>query len=124
MPISKRSWKFRGSLVHFLRVHASCLRVGVLRKIIAGGQVINNRPGLEIYLCTIPPWTLVDQAEEIFNLSLAGIGMTTMTRPYLGNVVRLQARYYPRQRGSCLGTRFRGDLVGLKPWHFETLGAN
>ncbi len=45
-------------------------------------------------------------------------------RPYLGHVIGLGAPLLFPPSGSCLGTLFRGVLIGLKFWYAKTVSAN
>ncbi len=45
-------------------------------------------------------------------------------RPYLGHVIGLGAPLLSPPSGSCLGTLFRGVLIGLDFWYAKTVSAN
>ena len=123
MPISKRSWRFRGSLVHFPRIHASCLGVGVLRKTIAGAQVLDNRPGLEVNLCTVAPWAAVDQfsllTDAHLDLSLGCRAFTLSTHAFKRNTVAIELGPWYRQPTKTIDNSDRSPLVPDRLLHIQ-----
>ena len=114
-PISKRSWRFRGSFVHFLRVRASCLGVGILRKPVAGAQALNNRPGLEVDLCTIAPWAFVDQfsllTDADLGLSLGCRAFTLSTHAFERNTIAIELGPWYRQATETIKNSDGSPLV-------------
>ena len=122
-PLSKRSWRFRKSSVQSLRVWASCLGVGVLRRTIAGAQVLNNRQGLEVNLCTIAPWALVDQfgllTDAHLDLSLGCRAFTLSAHAFKRNTVTIELGRWYGQPAKTIDDSDRSPLVPDRLLHIQ-----
>ena len=94
-----------------------------MRKTIAGAQVLNNRPGLEVDLCTIAPWALVDQfsllTDADLDLSLGCRAFTLSTHAFERDTIAIELGPWYRQPTETIDNSDRSPLVPDRLLHIQ-----